>query len=161
MSNRDLYPTSLDEGLGAHLDFSELDSKHRALTIDFGLFVLINVYCPNDGTGTEEREKFKMDYHRMLESRVKGLLAEGREVIVLGDINACAAVIDHCEGPLMVARGQATGLKDEEGFWEKDFRRWLRDWLVHEDSEETMHGGPMVDIIRRFWPDRKGMYTCE
>ena len=161
VSDGNLYPPFLGEELDAQLNFSELDSEGRALTIDFGLFVLINLYCPNDGTGTEERDKFKIDFHRLLELRVKGLLEEGREVMVLGDINACAAVIDHCVGPLLVSRGQAMGMKDEEGFWVNGFRTWLRDWLAHEDSGGVVHGGPMVDIVRRFWPDRKGMYTCE
>lgn len=149
------YPPQLldDE----ELDYKTLDSEGRAVTVDFGLFVLINTYCPNDGTGTEERDKFKMDYHRLLEARVKGLIEEGREVIVLGDINSCAAVIDHCEGNIMVARGKAAGLEGEEGFWEREYRRWLRDWLQKEDGS----GGPLVDVVRRFWPDRKGMYTCE
>lgn len=160
VSERDVYPSSLDEGLDLNLNFTELDSEGRALIVDFGLFVLINVYCPNDGTGTEERDKFKMDYHRLLESRVKGFIEkEGREVIVVGDINACAAVIDHCEGPLMVARGQAAGMEGEEGFWEKPCRMWLRDWLIHE-GEGGVDRGCLVDIVRQFWPNRPGMYTC-
>ena len=139
------------------LDVKHLDSEGRALTIDFGLFVLINVYCPNDGVGTDERDKYKMDYHRLLSARVQGLLRERREIIILGDINACAAVIDHCEGNIMVARGRAAGLEGEDGFWEKEYRKWLRDWLQSEDGT----GGPLIDIVRRFWPDRKGMYTCK
>ncbi|KAF5361958.1 hypothetical protein D9756_002784 [Leucocoprinus leucothites] len=138
------------------LDYKHLDSEGRAVTVDFGLFVLINVYCPNDGTGTDERDKYKMDYHRVLSERVRGLQEEGREVIVLGDINACAAVIDHCEGNIMVARGKAAGMEDEDGFWERECRRWLRDWLQTKDGT----GGPLIDIVRRFWPGRKGMYTC-
>jgi AP endonuclease-2 len=94
----------------------------------------------------------------MLEARVKGLVeVERREVIVLGDLNACAAVIDHAEGSLMVVRGQAEGMVGEEGFWARDVRRWLRNWLV---SEEEGNKGTLVDVVRRFWPDRKGMYTC-
>jgi AP endonuclease-2 len=139
------------------LDYKHLDSEGRAVTVDFGLFVLINVYCPNDGVGTDERDKYKMDYHRLLSERVRGLQEEGREVIVLGDINVCAALIDHCEGNIMMARARAKGVDDEDEFWEKEYRRWLRDWLQKEDGT----GGPLIDIVRRFWPDRKGMYTCE
>ncbi|KAF9443310.1 DNase I-like protein [Macrolepiota fuliginosa MF-IS2] len=146
-------PQQLDDD---ELDFKHLDSEGRAITVDFGLFVLINVYCPNDGTGTEERDKYKMDYHRLLEARVRGLIEEGRDVIVLGDINACAAVIDHCEGNIIVARGKAAGLEGEDGFWATGYRGQLRNWLQREDGT----GGPMVDVVRRFWPDRKGMYTC-
>ncbi|KAG6883661.1 hypothetical protein C0993_004870 [Termitomyces sp. T159_Od127] len=32
----------------------------------------------------------------------------------------------------------------------------MRDFLVPEDGGV----GLMVDVTRRFWPDRKGMYTC-
>ncbi|KAJ3575764.1 hypothetical protein NP233_g885 [Leucocoprinus birnbaumii] len=154
VSRYENYPPQLMDD--DDIDFKNLDSEGRAVTVDFGLFVLINVYCPNDGVGTDERDKYKMDYHRVLSARVQGLLKEGREVIVLGDINACAAVIDHCEGNIMVARGKAAGMEGEDGFWEKDYRKWLRDWLQAEDGS----GGLLVDIVRRFWPDRKGMYTC-
>ncbi|KAJ7113904.1 Endonuclease/exonuclease/phosphatase [Mycena epipterygia] len=158
VSAREAYPDEVMMEGSSDVDFRNLDSEGRALTIDFGLFVLINVYCPNDGTETEERLKYKMDFHRMLEARVKGLVeVEKREVIVVGDLNACAAVVDHCEGNLMVARGQAEGMAGEDGFWERDVRRWLRDWLI---SEEDGNHGCLVDVVRRFWPDRKGMYTC-
>lgn len=160
ISKADHYPPNLidaepheDED---EMDFKDLDSEGRAVVVDLGLFVLINVYCPNDGTGTEERDKFKMNYHRLLEARVDGLIREGREVMVVGDLNACAAVEDHCEGRLMVERGLAEGLEGEEGFWGKESRRWLGNWLIREDGGK----GKMVDIVRRLWPDRKAMYTC-
>ena len=76
--------------------------------------------------------------------------------MVVGDLNACAAVQDHCEGPLLVARGLAEGLEGDEGFWGVGHRGYIRDWLM--DSEGS--SGCMVDIVRRFWPTRKGMYTC-
>jgi AP endonuclease-2 len=41
---------------------------------------------------------------------------EGREVVLIGDINVCAAVIDHCDGHLMVAKGIAEGRSGEAGF---------------------------------------------
>ncbi|KAJ7719699.1 Endonuclease/exonuclease/phosphatase [Mycena maculata] len=158
VSVRDAYPDEIMADEAPDLNFRDLDSEGRALVIDFGLFVLINVYCPNDGTETEERLEYKMHFHRMLEARVKGLIqVEKREVIVVGDLNACAAVVDHCEGSLMVTRGQAAGMSGEDGFWERDVRRWLRDWLISDDGGSK---GCLVDVVRRFWPDRKGMYTC-
>lgn len=147
-----LYPSRTHNN---ELDYKDLDSEGRALVIDFGLFVLINVYCPNDGTGSEEREIFKMDYHQLLETRVRALITAGREVVVVGDLNACAAIDDHCEGRIMVEQGLAAGLEGEDGFWGKDSRRWLRDWLCKDDGT-----GTLVDVVRRFWPDRQGMYTC-
>ncbi|KAI9464466.1 Endonuclease/exonuclease/phosphatase [Lactarius psammicola] len=122
-------------------DLLSLDLEGRALVLDFGLFVLINLYCPNEGS--DARFPYKMNYHLMLQERVKGLIAEGREVVVVGDLNVCAAPIDHCDGHLP---------SNASTFWDHPARVWMRDWL-------TPHG-PLVDVLRLFWPDRKGMYTC-
>jgi len=149
------YPPDLNDPDSEEVNYKDLDGEGRAVVVDFGLFVLINVYCPNEGSGSKERENFKMNYHRLLEARVHGLIQEGRQVIVVGDLNACAAVEDHCEGRLMVARGLTEGLQGEEGFWGRDHRRWIRDWLIKDDGT-----GSLMDIVRRLWPDRKGMYTC-
>lgn len=120
-------------------DFDALDSEGRALVIDFGLFVLINTYCPN--LGSEERMPFKMNYHRLLRARIEQLIAAGREVILLGDINIVVAPIDHCDGHLPSVR---------DTFWDDPHRKWLRDLL-------DPGSGIMVDAVRRFWPERKGM----
>ncbi|KAG6830238.1 hypothetical protein H0H87_008795 [Tephrocybe sp. NHM501043] len=159
VSHLGAYPQCiLSDSGNEDIDYKDLDSEGRSLVFDFGLFVLINVYCPNDGNGTDERNKYKADFHTVLEARVKGLVEiERREVIVVGDLNACAAIIDHCEGQLMVSRGLAEGLQGEEGFWGKESRRWMRDWMVSEDGTSCGH---MIDITRRLSPDRKGMYTC-
>jgi len=153
ISKYESYPVQDDEE--QEFDLKDLDSEGRAVVVDFGLFVLINVYCPNDGTGSEERETFKMGFHKLLEMRIRSLIREGREVMLVGDLNACAAVEDHCEGRIMVEQGLAAGLQGEEGFWGKDSRRWLRDLIIQGDGT-----GIMVDIVRKYWPDRQGMYTC-
>ncbi|KAH0836508.1 Endonuclease/exonuclease/phosphatase [Lanmaoa asiatica] len=62
-------------------DLVALDAEGRALVLDFGLFVLINVYCPNETS--DARLPFKMNYHFMLQERVNKLIGEGREVIVV------------------------------------------------------------------------------
>ncbi|KAG8754762.1 Class II abasic (AP) endonuclease [Serendipita sp. 396] len=120
---------------------SDLDKEGRALVLDFGLFVLVNVYCVADSA--DVRYHFKMNYYYMLQERVRILLSEGREVIVLGDLNSCPAPIDHCEGNL---------LKYRDTFLDSPHRTWLKDWI-----SET---GPLVDIVRERWPERDGMYTC-
>ena len=122
-------------------DLVSLDTEGRALVLDFGLFVLVNVYCPNDPS--DERLIFKVNYSLMLENRVKTLIEEGRDVIVVGDINVAATPLDHCDG----------GLASNRKEWYSDpARDWFRKWLAPI--------GPMHDIIREAWPDRKGMYTC-
>ena len=142
------YPSALDIDFVSDTqgnqptDLVSLDSEGRALMLDLGLFVLINLYCPNETS--DERLAFKMNYHLMLQARVQKLLEEGREVIILGDINICATPLDHGEGHLA---------SRVSGFYDHPARTWFRKWLEPE--------GPMTDVIRMFWPERKGMYTCE
>ena len=122
--------------------FDLLDSEGRALMLDFGLFVLINVYCPNETS--DARLSFKMNYHLLLEERVRQLTAAGRDVIVVGDVNICATPLDHCDGHLP---------SNANAFWEHPARAWFHKWL-HPN-------GPMVDVVRTYWPDRKGLFTCK
>ncbi|KAH8103897.1 DNase I-like protein [Cristinia sonorae] len=130
-----------DEDGNTPATFDALDAEGRGLVIDFGLFVLINVYCPNETS--EARTSFKMNYHLLLEARVKQLMVEGREVIVLGDMNICATPMDHCDGHLP---------SNAKTFWEHPARAWFHKWL------DPL--GPMVDVVRSYWPERKGLYTC-
>jgi AP endonuclease-2 len=139
------YPSAHEMELmpdGHHNTLSDLDAEGRALVLDFGLFVLINVYCPNETS--DARLPFKMNYHFMLQERVNTLIGEGREVIVVGDINICAAPQDHCDGHL--ASNTAT-------FHDHPARAWFHNWLAPN--------GCMTDVVRTFWPGRNGMYTCK
>ncbi|GBE86285.1 Endonuclease/exonuclease/phosphatase [Sparassis latifolia] len=131
-----------DEQGNVPSSFDALDAEGRGLVLDFGLFVLINVYCPNETS--DARLSFKMNYHLMLQERVRKLIEEEhREVIVVGDMNVCATPLDHCDGHL------PSNLKT---FWDHPARTWFHSWLDPN--------GPMIDIVRSFWPDRKGLYTC-
>ena len=132
-----------DEVSNSHNDLLELDKEGRAIMLDFGLFVLINVYCPNETS--DSRLPYKVNFHLLLQERVRLLVeVDKREVIVVGDINVCAAPIDHCDGELP---------SNKEEFWAHPARKWLHEWL-HPI-------GPMVDVVRNCWPERKGMFTCK
>ena len=124
----DTTPTNLDY----------LDTEGRTLTLDFGLFVLINTYSPNETS--DARLPYKMNYHRLMQARVEHLSkVEGREVIVVGDLNVCREPKDHCDGHLESVKNK---------FWDHPARAWLKTWCAE---------GSMVDVVRMFWPDRKGM----
>jgi AP endonuclease 2 len=123
-------------------DLTALDAEGRALIVDFGLFVLINVYCPNETS--DARLPYKMNFHFMLQERIRKLINAGREVVVVGDINICATPLDHCDGHLA---SNATTFHDHPA------RAWFHKWLSPI--------GCMSDVVRTFWPDRKGMYTCK
>jgi AP endonuclease 2 len=118
-------------------DLLTLDLEGRALVLDFGLFVLINLYCPNEGLGSDARFSYKMNYHLMLQECVRRLIAAGREVVVIGDLKVCAAPIDHwhCDGHLP---GNASSFCQ----CEHPARAWIPDWLEPR--------GPLIDVLRRF-----------
>ncbi|KAF9984790.1 Class II abasic (AP) endonuclease, partial [Modicella reniformis] len=124
--------------------FQELDTEGRGLVLDFGLYVLFNLYCPNETD--ETRLPFKMDYYHLLEARVRALLKEGREIIVVGDMNVIPTELDHCD---------PAKWKKESG--ENDFtntppRRWFNNFLAPT--------GPMTDLLRVFHKDEPGAFTC-
>ncbi|KAK4050483.1 Class II abasic (AP) endonuclease [Microbotryomycetes sp. JL221] len=125
-------------------EMKDLDSEGRSVICDFGLFVLFNLYCPNETN--EERLIFKNYYDNMLDARVRNLIAAGREVIVTGDINICASDLDTAEPD---RRATEKGLPR---FMEHPPRKWLENWVGPN--------GPMIDVTRTFFPNRKGMFTC-
>ena len=133
----ELFP---DEEGNTPSDLGVLDTEGRALTLDFGLFVLINTYCPNETS--DARLPYKMNYHLLLQARIEQLVKEGREVVVAGDLNVCAGFLDHCDGHLESVK---------QGFWEHPARKWAKGLFGEE--------GGMVDVVRMFWPERQSMFV--
>ncbi|KAI1312985.1 Class II abasic (AP) endonuclease [Mortierella claussenii] len=124
--------------------YQELDTEGRGIILDFGIFVLFNLYCPNETD--ETRLPFKMDYYHLLETRVQELIKEGRQVIVVGDMNVVPTELDHCD---------PAKWKKETG--EDDFgntlpRRWFNSFLAP--------AGPLTDLYRVFHKDEPGAFTC-
>lgn len=124
----------------APLLYNALDQEGRCVVLDCGLFVLMNVYAPNE-TGPE-RVEYKMAFYHVLEERVRELQRNGREVLVVGDLNVVADVMDHCEG---------TSVPPSE-FYSHPARSWFRA-LIGAD-------GPLIDMTRECHRGREKMYTC-
>ncbi|KAF9353838.1 Class II abasic (AP) endonuclease [Mortierella sp. NVP85] len=140
------YPSPREGGdeAAALTRYQELDSEGRGIMLDFGFFVLFNLYCPNETD--ETRLPFKMDYYHLLEARVRELIKEGREVIVVGDMNVIPTELDHCD--------PAKWKKDagEEDFTNTLPRRWFNGFLAPV--------GPLTDLYRVFHKDEPGAFTC-
>lgn len=105
------------------------------------LFVLFNLYCPNETN--ETRRPYKMNFLAVLQARVRLLQAMGREVIIVGDINIMRAPIDSGEGGIRTSAEQ---------HYEHPARRILDNWISPK--------GPMIDVVRESWPEREDMFTC-
>ncbi|KAF7731627.1 Class II abasic (AP) endonuclease [Apophysomyces ossiformis] len=120
-----------------------LDAEGRCIVMDFKLFVLFNVYFPNDGS--EARRDFKMDYHHCARRRIDAYLQQGRHVILAGDINAVHEEIDHCDPKKSMKDHGITNFK------ELPHREWVDQIIAPK--------GPLMDTTRMYHPSRKGMFT--
>lgn len=122
-----------------------LDAEGRCIVLDFGCFILFNVYFPADSD--ESRTDFKMDYHHCVQQRIEFYLRQGRQVLLVGDINACHEEIDHCDPKQSLKDHNITDFKD------LPHRRWLDNILDPK--------GPLIDMTRLYHPGRKKMFTCK
>ncbi|KAF9177270.1 Class II abasic (AP) endonuclease [Haplosporangium sp. Z 767] len=138
------YPTLEGESTAAYARLQELDTEGRGLILDFGFFVLFNLYCPNETD--ETRLPFKMDYYHLLEARVRELIKEGREVIVMGDMNVVPTELDHCDPGRWKKESGRTDFTDTPP------RQWFNSFLAPQ--------GPLTDLYRVFHEGETGAFTC-
>lgn len=71
----------------------ELDDEGRHLVVDFGEFVLANVYFPN-GRSSGERLDYKMRYYDAFLEFAEKTVADGKNLAICGDFNTAHREID-------------------------------------------------------------------
>jgi exodeoxyribonuclease-3 len=84
-----LKPQQVKVGLGNPY----FDVEGRVLEMDFGEFVLFNVYFPNGGRGPE-RVKYKLDFYGELFNRAEFIRQSNKNLIICGDYNTAHKEID-------------------------------------------------------------------
>ncbi|XP_020581466.1 DNA-(apurinic or apyrimidinic site) lyase 2 isoform X2 [Phalaenopsis equestris] len=114
-------------------DLLKVDSEGRCIITDHGHFVLFNLYGPRADGDDKERTHFKFLFYKLLQRRWESLLAHGRRVVVVGDLNIAPFAIDRCDA--------------EAEFEKNTLRTWLRSMLKE-------CGGPFVDVFRSKHPCR-------
>ena len=106
-------PQSVTYGLG----IERFDSEGRTIVADFGEFVLFDIYFPN-GKRSEERLRYKMDFYDAFLDRVNALKADGRHVVVCGDVNTAHKEIDLARPK---ENAKISGFLPEERAWMDKF----------------------------------------
>ncbi|HOO60960.1 MAG TPA: exodeoxyribonuclease III [Bacillota bacterium] len=129
-----IEPLSVSYGLGT----DEFDHEGRTIELDFGTFILYNIYFPNGGRGPE-RVDFKLRFYDCLLDKVKKQVSSGRMVIICGDVNTAHQEIDLANPK---ANSKISGFLPEERAYMDKFRD--QGW---------------VDTFRMFYPDKKDAYT--
>jgi exodeoxyribonuclease-3 len=136
----------------AHID-DILDSEGRTVILDLGPFILINVYIPNSGVD-KERLNFKMDFLAALKSKCDSYTNQGREVMIVGDLNLAAD-----------ARDVHPRIGLEKHFTEEE-RAWLKGMLtdsggytdiwrkLHNGTNETQQPASSVTTAYTCWDEK-------
>lgn len=69
------------------------DAEGRVIELDFGRFVLFNIYFPN-GQRDDERLRYKLDFYHEFFAYADRLKEQGRSLIITGDFNTAHNEID-------------------------------------------------------------------
>jgi exodeoxyribonuclease-3 len=128
-----LKPIKVNRSLGKET----FDREGRVLELDYGDFVLLNVYFPN-GKASSERLRYKMDFYEKFLKHIIELRKQNKNVIFCGDVNTAHKEID-------LARP-----KDNENV--SGFLPQERAWI-----DDVVSNG-FVDIYRCF-KQKEGEYT--
>ena len=76
-----------------HFGKPEFDQEGRIIEMDYGGFVLFNIYFPN-GQMSDERLAYKLDFYDWFLSYAENLREKGRRLIITGDFNTAHNEID-------------------------------------------------------------------
>lgn len=82
-------PLSIRTGLSD----PRFNDEGRTIIMEYPDFTLFNIYFPN-GQKDDERLQFKMDFYDCFLKDVNALVAQGKKVIVCGDVNTAHREID-------------------------------------------------------------------
>lgn len=106
-------PKSFQEGLG----IKKFDSEGRTLVVDYGDFILFNIYFPNGGAGNK-RVPFKMEFYDEFFKKIGILKKQGKKIIVCGDVNTAHTEMDLSRPK---ENEKNTGFLPEERAWVSKF----------------------------------------
>lgn len=123
----------------------EFDCEGRHLILDFGDFVLFNIYFPNGGAGNK-RVPYKMKYYDKFLGTADAFVKKGKNVIVCGDVNTAHTEID-------LARPK--GNEKNTGFLPEE-RAWVSKFVSHGYVDTFRHAHPGEPHHYTYWDYKTG-----
>lgn len=115
-----VFTKSKPEQVTSTFPVESFSKEGRVLAVDYGQFVLLNVYFPN-GKSSSERLKYKMDFYDDFLEFADGIKESGKNVVICGDVNTAHKEID-------LARPKAN--ENISGFLPEE-RAWIDKLLEH------------------------------
>lgn len=144
--------------LAGNIDEALLDSEGRCVILEFPAFVLFGVYSP--ANRDESRSEFRQSFVEALDTRIRNLIAAGKQVILTGDLNIIRSEMDSSN----IAEGlRKEGMTMDE--WQSMPTRRILNQLLFEgtligERDKDRQQPVLWDLCRCFHPTRMGMHTC-
>lgn len=144
--------------LDGAVDETTIDCEGRCVILEFPAFVLFGVYSP--ANRDESRDEFRVGFFQALDVRIRNLIAEGKQVILAGDLNVIRSEIDSTN-VAETLRKEGMDIKE----WMNLPARRIFNHLLYEGNvvgirDEGREKCVLWDICRCFHPGRQGMNTC-
>lgn len=131
-------PMSISAGMA----IERFDREGRVLVAEYPAFSLMSVYFPNGGM-SDERLQYKLDFYDAFLGIVDQLHAEGRSIIVCGDVNTAHREIDIYDPQ---AHANRSGFLLQE-------RAWIDTLLEHGMVDSFRHLHP-DSVVYSWWDQR-------
>lgn len=88
-----VFTKAKPEQVTSSFPVESFSKEGRVLAVDYGEFVLLNVYFPN-GKSSAERLQYKMDFYDDFLEYADGIKNSGKNVVICGDVNTAHKEID-------------------------------------------------------------------
>ncbi len=149
-----IEPKSVITGFGV----KEFDDEGRYVQIDFEGLTIVSVYFPS-GTSGDDRQEAKYRFLDAFEAHMQQLKADGRDVLICGDVNIAHKEIDiknwkgnlKHTGFLPEERAWVTKILDENGwhdvFRELDPRPEQYTWWSQRGQARAKNVGWRIDYM--------------
>lgn len=144
--------------LSGAVDEALLDSEGRCVILEFPAFVLFGVYSP--ANRDESRDEFRTSFFEALDIRIRNLVAEGKQVIVTGDLNVVRSPMDSSNVAEVLKREDMDVKEWISTPTRRVFNQLIFEGTVVGERDEGREKPVLWDLCRCFHPDRMGMHTC-
>ncbi|KAI6780590.1 DNA-like protein [Emericellopsis cladophorae] len=144
--------------LSGVVDEATLDSEGRCVILEFPAFVLLGVYSP--ANRDESRDDFRLGFLEALDVRIRNLVAEGKEVILTGDLNIVGSELDSSNVAESLKKNDMTVEEWQNLPSRRLFNQLVFGATVSGNRDERREQPVLWDLCRCFHPTRQGMNTC-
>ncbi|CAN0362456.1 unnamed protein product, partial [Ectocarpus sp. 13 AM-2016] len=118
------------------------NNEGRSITVEYEKLFVVTVYVPNSGEKLVRLDYRTKEWDVALKAYVKSLEAQGKPVVLNGDLNVAHLDLDiYNRGAKHLPKNAATTKEERDSF------------------DSWVNGGKVSDAFRRLHPDAEGAYT--